>query len=183
MWPTFAGGAFRGILLLANGQFKGSRRRCSWVDEGAYWVPTGCQSFVLQCPNYFIDLPSTFVQFGVLHTLRHPRVFQGIHAHPWVDQATTLTSLISGMRGNVAIWQRQWQRKGLSVFRAKRRHNDDGCSMHIHCPSPGWHVEHHERDFLLRSSKWWLPKLAAAKDNASSFCWGSPKIEECVVWG
>lgn len=136
MWPTFAGGAFRGILLLANGQFKGSRRRCSWVDEGAYWVPTGCQSFVLQCPNYFIDLPSTFVQFGVLHTLRHPRVFQGIHAHPWVDQATTLTSLISGMRGNVAIWQRQ--RKGLSVFRAKRRHNDDGCSMHIHCPVDMW---------------------------------------------
>lgn len=33
----------------------------------------------------------------------HPRVFQGIHTHPRANQATTLTSLISGMRGNVAI--------------------------------------------------------------------------------
>lgn len=103
MWPTFAGGAFRGILLLANGQFKGSRRRCSFrVDEGAYWVPstTGFQSFVLQCPNYFIDLPSTFVQFGCIAYITPS---MGIHAHPWAEQATTLTSLISGMRGNVAI--------------------------------------------------------------------------------
>lgn len=114
----------------------------SWWRRALAAASTGCQSFVLQCPNYFIDLPSTFVQFGVLHTLRHPRASTRIRGHPWAEQATTLTSLISGMRGNVAIWQRQRQpqrerqRKGLSVFRAKRGHNDDGRSMHIHCPSP-----------------------------------------------
>lgn len=81
MWPTFARGAFRGILLLANGQFKGSRRRWRRVDEGGYWMPAGCQSFVLQCPNYFIDLSSTFVQFGELHTLWNPRASMGIPGH------------------------------------------------------------------------------------------------------
>lgn len=56
------------------------------MKAGGYWVPTGCQSFVLQCPNYFIDLPSTFVQFGVLHTLRHPWASTGIPGHPRASQ-------------------------------------------------------------------------------------------------
>lgn len=56
------------------------------MKAGGDWVPTGCQSFVLQCPNYFIDLPSTFVQFGVLHTLRHPRASTGIPGHPRASQ-------------------------------------------------------------------------------------------------
>lgn len=102
MWPTFAGGAFRGILLLANGQFKGSRRRCSCELMKArigccqYWLPVVC-----------FAMPKLLYRFAqyvcTVWCIAYITPSTGIDAHPWAEQATTLTSLISGMRGNVAI--------------------------------------------------------------------------------
>lgn len=100
MWPTFGGGTFRGQLLL--------EREIGAVGATTTAASFGfirCQSFVLQCPNDFIDLPSTFVKFGVLHTLRGGRSRSTALA---LGKPTTLTSLISGMRGNVALGNGKW---------------------------------------------------------------------------
>lgn len=99
MWPAFAGGTFRGQRLLQGGQ--------QLLLVALYLGLIRCQSFVLQCPNYFIDLSSTFVQFGVLHTLRSRSWLGAIEvgAEYALDKpTTTLTSLISGMRGEMWHW-------------------------------------------------------------------------------